>query len=98
LVSYRHAARAAPTLSPELANFFNEHLAKHDTAIVGMARQMAVKFKLSHDLIDDLAQEARIFLMEVHANGYDHGRGASLMTYAYRTLYWRIYEAAKEQA
>ena len=70
------------------------HLAKHDSAIVGIAYEVAKRYNLSRDLARDLAQEGRLELARAHDNGYDHER-AALLTYAYRSMRHRMERVAK---
>jgi DNA-directed RNA polymerase specialized sigma subunit len=66
-----------------------QHLQKHDSTLLGMARKVRNRYGLDESWVDDLFQEARMELMDVH-DRYDHGnpKKAPLMTYAY-WFYWK---------
>jgi DNA-directed RNA polymerase specialized sigma24 family protein len=72
-----------------------EHLALHDSTIVGLARKIAWHYKLGRHAWKDLAQEAREELIQAHNGRYDHDR-ASLLTYAYKTMNWRMEAVAQD--
>jgi hypothetical protein len=66
-----------------------EHLAQHDAVIVGIARKLAWQYRLGRHAWKDLAQEAREELIAAHNGRYDHDR-ASLLSYAWRSIHWRL--------
>jgi DNA-directed RNA polymerase specialized sigma24 family protein len=72
-----------------------EHLAEHEAVIVGVARKIAWHYKLGRHAWKDLAQEGFEELISAHNGRYDHDR-ASLLTYAYKTVNWRMEAVAQE--
>jgi hypothetical protein len=78
-----------------LAMHIADHLALHENTIVGLARKIAWHYKLGRHLWKDLAQEAREELIRAHNGRYDHDR-ASLLTYAYKTMNWRMEDYAQD--
>lgn len=72
-----------------------EHLAEHEAVLVGVARKKAWHYKLGRHAWKDLAQEAREELIRAHNGKYDHDR-ASLLSYAYRGINWRLEAVAQD--
>jgi DNA-directed RNA polymerase specialized sigma24 family protein len=72
-----------------------EHLAQHEAVIVGLARKIAWHYRLGRHAWKDLAQEAREELIHAHNGRYDHDR-ASLLSYAYRGINWRLEAVAQD--
>jgi hypothetical protein len=72
-----------------------DHLALHETTIVGLVRKIAWHYKLGRHAWKGLAQEAREELIKAHNGNYDHDR-ASLLTYAYKTMNWRMEDYAQD--
>jgi DNA-directed RNA polymerase specialized sigma24 family protein len=72
-----------------------DHLALHENTLVGLARKIAWHYKLGRHAWKDLAQEAREELIRAHNGRYDHDR-ASLLTYAYKTMNWRMEAVAQD--
>jgi hypothetical protein len=72
-----------------------DHLAEHENTIVGIARKIAWHYKLGRHAWKDLAQEAREELIRAHNGKYDHDR-ASLLTYAYKGIHWRLEDYAQD--
>jgi hypothetical protein len=72
-----------------------EHLDLHNAVIVGIARKLAWWYRLPRHAWKDLAQEARLELIRAHNGNYDHDR-ASLLTYAYQGIQWRLEDVAQD--
>jgi DNA-directed RNA polymerase specialized sigma24 family protein len=72
-----------------------DHLALHENTLVGLARKIAWHYKLGRHAWKDLAQEAREELIRAHNGRYDHDR-ASLLTYTYKTMNWRMEAIAQD--
>jgi DNA-directed RNA polymerase specialized sigma24 family protein len=72
-----------------------DHLALHENTLVGLARKIAWHYKLGRHAWKDLAQEAREELIRAHNGRYDHDR-ASLLTYAFKTMNWRMEAVAQD--
>jgi DNA-directed RNA polymerase specialized sigma24 family protein len=73
----------------------SEHLAAHEAVLVSVARKIAWRYRLGRHAWKDLAQEAREELIRAHNGRYDHDR-ASLLSYAWRGIHWRLEAVAQD--